>query len=75
MVKFRAFLLAIGVIMLTMNAKGLLEKVGVEATAVISGPRKDMDDIADAWVKVYEHRDALRAWAKAGTSNGNHLWM
>lgn len=33
---------SIGVIMLTMNAKGLLEKVGVEATAVISGPRKDM---------------------------------
>jgi protease IV len=33
---------SIGVIMLTMNARGLLEKVGVEATAVISGPRKDM---------------------------------
>lgn len=33
---------SIGVIMLTMNAKGLLEKVGVEATAVTSGPRKDM---------------------------------
>ncbi|ALA59716.1 signal peptide peptidase SppA [Nitrospira moscoviensis] len=33
---------SIGVIMLTMNAKGLLEKVGVEATAVASGPRKDM---------------------------------
>src|SRR3712207_8705447 len=28
--------------MVTMNAKGLLEKVGVEATAVTSGPRKDM---------------------------------
>lgn len=33
---------SIGVIMLTMNARGLLEKVGVEATAVTSGPRKDM---------------------------------
>src|SRR5690606_30645038 len=33
---------SIGVIMLTMNAKGLLEKVGIEATAVTSGPRKDM---------------------------------
>ncbi|MHC9062569.1 signal peptide peptidase SppA [Nitrospira sp. CMX1] len=33
---------SIGVIMLTVNAKGLLEKVGVEATAVTSGPRKDM---------------------------------
>ncbi len=33
---------SIGVIMLTMNARGLLEKVGVEAMAVTSGPRKDM---------------------------------
>lgn len=33
---------SIGVIMLTVNARGLLEKVGVEATAVTSGPRKDM---------------------------------
>ncbi len=33
---------SIGVIMLTMNARGLMEKVGVEATAVTSGPRKDM---------------------------------
>ncbi|MGE0645035.1 MAG: signal peptide peptidase SppA [Nitrospira sp.] len=33
---------SIGVIMLTVNAKGLLEKIGVEATAVTSGPRKDM---------------------------------
>ncbi len=33
---------SIGVIMLTMNARGLLEKVGVEANAVTSGPRKDM---------------------------------
>ncbi len=33
---------SIGVIMLMMNARGLLEKVGVEATAVTSGPRKDM---------------------------------
>ena len=33
---------SIGVIMLTMNAKGLLEKVGVEANAITSGPRKDM---------------------------------
>ena len=33
---------SIGVIMLTVNASGLLEKIGVEATAVTSGPRKDM---------------------------------
>jgi protease-4 len=33
---------SIGVIMLTINARGLLEKVGVDATAVTSGPRKDM---------------------------------
>lgn len=33
---------SIGVIMLTVNARGLLEKVGVEATVVTSGPRKDM---------------------------------
>ncbi len=33
---------SIGVIMLTINARGLLEKIGVEATAVTSGPRKDM---------------------------------
>jgi protease-4 len=33
---------SIGVVMLTVNAKGLLEKIGVEATAVTSGPRKDM---------------------------------
>ncbi len=33
---------SIGVIMLTVNAKGLMEKVGVEANAITSGPRKDM---------------------------------
>ncbi len=33
---------SIGVIMLTVNARGLLEKVGVEADAITSGPRKDM---------------------------------
>jgi protease-4 len=33
---------SIGVIMMTVNARGLLEKVGVEATAVTSGPKKDM---------------------------------
>ena len=33
---------SLGVIMLTVNASGLLEKIGVEATAVTSGPRKDM---------------------------------
>ncbi len=33
---------SIGVIMLTINARGLLEKVGLEATAITSGPRKDM---------------------------------
>jgi protease-4 len=33
---------SIGVIMMTMNARGLMEKIGMEATAVTSGPRKDM---------------------------------
>jgi protease-4 len=33
---------SVGVIMLTVNANGLLEKIGVQATAVTSGPRKDM---------------------------------
>ena len=33
---------SLGVIMLTVNASGLLEKIGVQATAVTSGPRKDM---------------------------------
>ena len=33
---------SLGVIMLTVNAGGLLEKIGVEATAITSGPRKDM---------------------------------
>jgi protease IV len=33
---------SIGVIMLTVNARGLLEKVGIEANAIASGPRKDM---------------------------------
>lgn len=33
---------SIGVIMLTVNARGLLEKVGLEANAITSGPRKDM---------------------------------
>ncbi|WP_455378468.1 signal peptide peptidase SppA [Petrachloros mirabilis] len=33
---------SIGVIMLTVNAGGLLEKVGMEANAITSGPRKDM---------------------------------
>jgi protease-4 len=33
---------SIGVIMLTMDAHGLLEKVGLEARAVTSGPKKDM---------------------------------
>src|SRR5574341_889313 len=33
---------SIGVIMLTLNARGLLEKVGVEASAITSGPKKDM---------------------------------
>ncbi|MFO0773294.1 MAG: signal peptide peptidase SppA [Nitrospiraceae bacterium] len=33
---------SIGVIMLTMNAKGLMEKIGVEGNAITSGPRKDM---------------------------------
>lgn len=33
---------SLGVIMLTVNASGLLEKIGVQATAVASGPKKDM---------------------------------
>lgn len=33
---------SLGVIMLTVNAHGLLEKIGVETTAVASGPKKDM---------------------------------
>lgn len=33
---------SLGVIMLTVNASGLLEKIGVAATAVASGPKKDM---------------------------------
>lgn len=33
---------SIGVIMLTLNAEGLLDKVGVQASAIKSGERKDM---------------------------------
>ena len=33
---------SLGVIMLTLNARGLLEKVGLEANAITSGPNKDM---------------------------------
>jgi protease-4 len=33
---------SIGVIMLTANAEGLLEKIGVSASPIKSGPRKDM---------------------------------
>jgi protease-4 len=33
---------SLGVIMLTMNANGLLEKIGVQASAITSGPKKDM---------------------------------
>jgi protease-4 len=33
---------SVGVIMLTVNANGLLEKIGLQTTAVTSGPRKDM---------------------------------
>ena len=33
---------SLGVIMLTMNANGLLEKIGVQAAAITSGPKKDM---------------------------------
>lgn len=33
---------SLGVIMLTVNANGLLEKIGVQATAITSGPKKDM---------------------------------
>lgn len=33
---------SIGVIMVTMNAEGLLEKVGVKPSAIVSGPKKAM---------------------------------
>ena len=33
---------SLGVIMLTVNANGLLEKIGVQASAITSGPKKDM---------------------------------
>jgi protease-4 len=33
---------SLGVIMLTMNTNGLLEKIGVHANAITSGPKKDM---------------------------------
>lgn len=33
---------SLGVIMLTLNASGLLEKIGIQAHAVTSGPHKDM---------------------------------
>jgi protease-4 len=33
---------SIGVIMLSMNAHGLMEKIGLQARAVTSGPKKDM---------------------------------
>ena len=33
---------SLGVIMVTLNAQGLLEKIGVEATAIASGPKKSM---------------------------------
>ena len=33
---------SIGVIMVTLNAQGLLEKIGVEPTAIVSGPKKAM---------------------------------
>lgn len=33
---------SLGVIMLTLNASGLMEKIGVRANAVMSGPHKDM---------------------------------
>jgi protease-4 len=33
---------SLGVIMLTVNANGLLEKIGVHAHAITSGPKKDM---------------------------------
>ncbi len=33
---------SLGVIMLTVNASGLLEKIGVQATAIASSPKKDM---------------------------------
>ena len=52
---------SIGVIMLTVNARGLLEKVGVEANAVTSGPRKDMGVLPGAHVELEgPHRHVIR---------------
>ncbi len=33
---------SIGVIMLTLNGQGLLEKIGIQPTAIVSGPKKSM---------------------------------
>jgi protease-4 len=33
---------SIGVIMLTLNGQGFLEKIGIEPTAIVSGPKKSM---------------------------------
>lgn len=33
---------SLGVIMMTVNARGILEKIGLEANTITSGPRKDM---------------------------------
>ena len=33
---------SVGVIMVTLNARGLLEKVGIEPTTIVSGPKKAM---------------------------------
>ena len=33
---------SIGVVMLTLNAEGLLEKVGIQPAAIVSGPKKSM---------------------------------
>jgi dTDP-4-amino-4,6-dideoxygalactose transaminase len=38
--------------------------------SVFLGPRRDMDDIAQAFEKVHEHRDALAAWARRQKGKG-----
>ena len=50
---------SIGVIMVTMNAQGLLEKVGVEPTAIVSGPKKAMGSpfrpMSDEELAIFQH--------------------
>jgi protease IV len=50
---------SIGVIMVTMNAQGLLEKVGVAPTAIVSGPKKAMGSpfrpMSDEELAIFQH--------------------